>query len=193
MTTNNLDRKVIIFSAPSGSGKSTIVRHLLALGLPLEFSVSATSRPPRGQERDGREYHFLTPDEFQRRVDAGDFLEWEEVYPGCRYGTLHSELERVWARGHAVLFDVDVIGGLNIKRLFGPRALAIFVQAPSLDALRQRLVARGTDAPDKIETRLAKAATEMTYRDRFDLVLVNDRLPDALAEAERAVRAFLNA
>ena len=192
MTTNNLDRKVIIFSAPSGSGKSTIVRHLLALGLPLEFSVSATSRPPRGQERDGREYHFLTPDEFQRRVDAGDFLEWEEVYPGCRYGTLHSELERVWARGHAVLFDVDVIGGLNIKRLFGPRALAIFVQAPSLDALRQRLVARGTDAPDKIETRLAKAATEMTYRDRFDLVLVNDRLPDALAGAERAVRAFLN-
>lgn len=193
MTTNNLDRKVIIFSAPSGSGKSTIVRHLLALGLPLEFSVSATSRPPRGQERDGREYHFLTPDEFQRRVDAGDFLEWEEVYPGCRYGTLHSELERVWARGHAVLFDVDVIGGLNIKRLFGPRALAIFVQAPSLDALRQRLVARGTDAPDKIETRLAKAATEMTYRDRFDLVLVNDRLADALAGAERAVRAFLNA
>lgn len=193
MTTNNLDRKVIIFSAPSGSGKSTIVRHLLALGLPLEFSVSATSRPPRGQERDGREYHFLTPDEFQRRVDAGDFLEWEEVYPGCRYGTLHSELERVWARGHAVLFDVDVIGGLNIKRLFGPRALAIFVQAPSLDALRQRLVARGTDAPDKIETRLAKAATEMTYRDRFDLVLVNDRLADALADAERAVRAFLNA
>lgn len=193
MTTNNLDRKVIIFSAPSGSGKSTIVRHLLALGLPLEFSVSATSRPPRGQERDGREYHFLTPDEFQRRVDAGDFLEWEEVYPGCRYGTLHSELERVWARGHAVLFDVDVIGGLNIKRLFGPRALAIFVQAPSLDALRQRLVARGTDVPDKIETRLAKAATEMTYRDRFDLVLVNDRLADALADAERAVRAFLNA
>ncbi len=184
-------RKVVIFSAPSGSGKSTIVSHLLGLGLGLEFSISATSRAPRGQERDGREYYFFTAEEFRRRVDAGEFLEWEEVYEGCYYGTLKSELERIWAKGHTVVFDVDVAGGVNIKRMFGERALAVFVQAPSVEELRRRLEGRGTDSPERIEQRLAKAEYEMTFRDRFDAVVVNDRLDEALADAERKVRAFL--
>ena len=185
------DKKVIIFSAPSGSGKSTIVSHLLGLGLGLEFSVSATSRAPRGQEQDGREYYFFSPEEFKRRIDAGEFLEWEEVYAGCYYGTLRSELERIWAKGHTVVFDVDVVGGTNIKRIFGERALAVFVQAPSVEELRRRLEGRGTDAPEKIEQRLAKAEYEMTFRDRFDVVVVNDDLRTALADAEREVRTFL--
>ena len=185
------DKKVIIFSAPSGSGKSTIVNHLLGLGLGLEFSVSATSRAPRGQEQDGREYYFFSPEEFKRRIDAGEFLEWEEVYAGCYYGTLRSELERIWAKGHTVVFDVDVVGGTNIKRIFGERALAVFVQAPSVEELRRRLEGRGTDAPEKIEQRLAKAEYEMTFRDRFDVVVVNDDLRTALADAEREVRTFL--
>ena len=184
-------KKVIIFSAPSGSGKSTIVNHLLGLGLGLEFSVSATSRAPRGQEQDGREYYFFSPEEFKRRIDAGEFLEWEEVYAGCYYGTLRSELERIWAKGHTVVFDVDVVGGTNIKRIFGERALAVFVQAPSVEELRRRLEGRGTDAPEKIEQRLAKAEYEMTFRDRFDVVVVNDDLRTALADAEREVRTFL--
>ena len=186
-------RKVVIFSAPSGSGKSTIVSHLLGLGLGLEFSIAATSRAPRGQERDGREYYFFTAEEFRRRVDAGEFLEWEEVYEGCYYGTLKSELERIWAKGHTVVFDVDVAGGVNIKRMFGERALAVFVQAPSVEELRRRLEGRGTDSPERIEQRLAKAEYEMTFRDRFDAVVVNDRLDEALADAERKVRAFLEA
>ena len=185
------DKKVVIFSAPSGSGKSTIVNHLLGLGLGLEFSVSATSRAPRGQEQDGREYYFFSPEEFKRRIDAGEFLEWEEVYAGCYYGTLRSELERIWAKGHTVVFDVDVVGGTNIKRIFGKRALAVFVQAPSVEELRRRLEGRGTDAPEKIEQRLAKAEYEMTFRDRFDVVVVNDDLRTALADAEREVRTFL--
>ena len=184
-------KKVIIFSAPSGSGKSTIVSHLLGLGLGLEFSVSATSRAPRGQEQDGKEYYFFSPEEFKRRIDAGEFLEWEEVYAGCYYGTLRSELERIWAKGHTVVFDVDVVGGTNIKRIFGEQALAVFVQAPSVEELRRRLEGRGTDAPEKIEQRLAKAEYEMTFRDRFDVVVVNDDLRTALADAEREVRTFL--
>ena len=184
---------VVIFSAPSGSGKSPSVSPQLGLGLGLEFSISATSRAPRGQERDGREYYFFTAEEFRRRVDAGEFLEWEEVYEGCYYGTLKSELERIWAKGHTVVFDVDVAGGVNIKRMFGERALAVFVQAPSVEELRRRLEGRGTDSPERIEQRLAKAEYEMTFRDRFDAVVVNDRLDEALADAERKVRAFLEA
>ena len=183
--------KVIIFSAPSGSGKSTIVNHLLSLDLGLEFSISATSRAPRGQEQHGREYYFFSAEEFKKRIDAGEFLEWEEVYPGCYYGTLKSELERIWAKGHTVVFDVDVVGGVNIKKIFGSDALSVFVQAPSVEVLRRRLESRGTDSPEKIEQRVAKADYEMTFSDKFDVVVVNDDLQAAFADAEQKVRAFL--
>ena len=184
-------KDVIIFSAPSGSGKSTIVNYLLSLDLGLEFSISATCRAPRGEEQHGKEYYFFSTDEFRQRIGKDDFLEWEEVYPGCYYGTLKSELERIWKAGHAVVFDVDVVGGVNIKKLFGDQALSIFVKAPSVEVLRQRLVGRGTDSMEKIEQRVAKAEYEMTFADKFDVVIVNDDLETALAEAEKAVRDFL--
>ncbi len=184
-------KKVIIFSAPSGSGKSTIVNYLLSRGLGLEFSISATCRSPRGEERHGKEYYFFSTDEFRQKIDKDDFLEWEQVYPGCYYGTLKSELERIWAKGHTVVFDVDVVGGVNIKKIFGERALSIFVQAPSVEVLRQRLESRGTDSAEKIEERVAKAEYEMTFTDKFDIVVVNDKLESALEQAEKAVRDFL--
>ena len=183
--------KVIIFSAPSGSGKSTVVNYLLSKDLGLEFSVSATSRAPRGEEKHGKEYYFFSADEFKKRIEAGNFLEWEEVYPGCFYGTLKSEVERIWKAGHTVVFDVDVVGGVNIKKIFGDQALSVFIKAPSVDTLRQRLIGRGTDSMEKIEQRVAKAEYEMTFADKFDVVIVNDNLDTALAEAERAVRDFL--
>ena len=183
--------KVIIFSAPSGSGKSTIVNYLLAKDLGLEFSVSATCRAPRGEEKHGKEYYFFPTDEFKKRIEAKDFLEWEEVYPGCFYGTLKSELERIWKAGHAVVFDVDVVGGVNIKKIFGDQALSVFIKAPSVEVLRQRLIGRGTDSMEKIEQRVAKAEYEMTFADKFDVVIVNDNLDTALVEAEEAVRDFL--
>lgn len=183
--------KVIIFSAPSGSGKSTIVNYLLGRMPELEFSVSATSRAPRGTEMHGKEYYFFSAPEFEKRIKAGEFLEWEEVYKGCFYGTLKSELERIWAKGHVVVFDVDVVGGVNIKAKFGEQALSVFVQAPSVDILRQRLIGRATDSVEKIEQRVAKAEHEMTYADKFDVVVVNDNLEDAYTEAERKVRDFL--
>lgn len=183
--------KVIIFSAPSGSGKSTIVNHLLTKGLGLEFSVSATCRAPRGQEQDGREYYFFTAEEFKKRIASGEFLEYEEVYPGCFYGTLKSEVERIWAEGHTVVFDVDVVGGLNIKEKFGKDALAVFIQPPSVAALRERLTGRATDSAEKIEERVAKAEYELTFASGFDTVVVNDKLEDALREAEQKVRCFL--
>lgn len=184
--------KVIIFSAPSGAGKSTIVNYLLGQNLGLEFSVSATCRAPRGKEVHGKEYYFFTVEEFKKRMASDEFLEYEEVYPGCYYGTLQSEVERIWAEGHTVLFDVDVVGGTNIKKKFGDHALAIFIQPPSVDVLRQRLLGRGTDALEKIEQRVAKAEYEMTFANQFDVIIVNDRLNDALKEAEEKVRAFLN-
>lgn len=183
--------KVIIFSAPSGAGKSTIVNHLLKKNLGLEFSVSATCRAPRGQERHGKEYYFFTREEFKKRMDAGEFLECEEVYPGCFYGTLKSEVERIWAEGHTVLFDVDVVGGLNIKRKFGEEALAVFIQPPSVAVLRERLIGRATDSAEKIEERVAKAEYEMIFAEKFDTIIVNDCLEDALREAERKVMNFL--
>ncbi len=184
--------KVIIFSAPSGAGKSTIVNHLLNEDLGLEFSISATSRAPRGKEKHGKEYYFFSQEEFQKRIDAGEFLEWEEVYPGCFYGTLKCELERIWAKGHTVVFDVDVVGGLNIKKTFGKDALSVFIEAPSIEELRRRLVGRATDDPEKIEQRVAKAEYEMGFAGQFDTIVVNDDLNTALADAERKVRAFLN-
>ena len=186
-----MKKRVVIFSAPSGSGKSTIVNYLLAKDLGLEFSVSATCRAPRGEERHGKEYYFFTADEFKQRIEKDDFLEWEEVYPGCFYGTLKSELERIWKAGHAVVFDVDVVGGVNIKKIFGDQALSVFIKAPSVEVLRQRLIGRGTDSMEKIEQRVAKAEYEMTFADKFDVVIVNDNLDTALAEAEKAVRDFL--
>lgn len=183
--------KVIIFSAPSGAGKSTIVSHLLEKDLGLEFSVSATCRAPRGKEVHGREYYFFSREEFQKRIDAGEFLEWEEVYPGCFYGTLKCELERIWAEGHTVVFDVDVVGGMNIKKIFGKDALSVFIQAPSIAELRCRLVGRATDDPEKIEQRVAKAEYEMGFADQFDTIVVNDNLKAALADAEQKVMAFL--
>ena len=184
--------KVLIFSAPSGSGKSTVVNHLLGLHPEIEFSVSATSRAPRGQEKDGVEYYFLETDEFRRRIAADEFVEYEEVYPGRFYGTLKSEVERIWAKGHVIIFDVDVKGGVNLKKYFGDNALPVFIQAPSVEELRRRLVLRGTDSEEDIEKRVAKAAEEMTYADKFDYVLVNDDLQTALKEAETVVDKFLD-
>lgn len=185
--------KVLIFSAPSGAGKSTIVNHLLGIFPQLEFSVSATSRAPRGSEVDGREYYFLSPDEFARKVERGEFIEWEEVYSGSCYGTLRSELDRIWSKGHVVVFDIDVKGGLNVKKLLGDKALTIFIMPPSTEELRRRLESRGTDSVEAIEKRLAKAQEEITYAEHYDKVIVNDRLEEACKEAEEVVSRFLEA
>ena len=188
-----MDNKVLIFSAPSGSGKSTIVNHILSLYPDsMEFSVSATSRPPRGEEKHGREYYFLSPDEFRKAVKEDKFVEFEEVYEGRFYGTLKSECERIWAAGHVIIFDVDVKGGVNLKKYFGDKALSIFIKAPSVEVLRERLVKRGTDSPEAIEERVAKAEEEMTYAPKFDYVLVNDDLSTAYAESEKVVEDFLD-
>ena len=186
-----MSHKVIIFSAPSGSGKSTIVSHILKLHPEMEFSVSATSRAPRGQERNGIEYHFFTADEFRKMIAEDKFVEYEEVYAGSFYGTLKSEVQRIWDKGHVIIFDVDVKGGVNLKKYFGDKALSVFIQAPSVEELRKRLVARGTDSAEAIAKRVAKASEEMTYADKFDYVLVNDDLQKAYAEAEKVVDDFL--
>lgn len=186
-----MSNKVIIFSAPSGSGKSTIVSHILKLHPEMEFSVSATSRAPRGQERNGIEYHFFTADEFRKMIAEDKFVESEEVYAGSFYGTLKSEVQRIWDKGHVIIFDVDVKGGVNLKKYFGDKALSVFIQAPSVEELRKRLVARGTDSAEAIAKRVAKASEEMTYADKFDYILVNDDLQKAYAEAEKVVDDFL--
>ena len=183
--------KVLIFSAPSGSGKSTIVNHLLSLHPEIEFSVSATSRPPRGTEQDGVEYLFYTADSFRALVAQDKFVEYEEVYPDRFYGTLKSEVNRIWAKGHVIVFDVDVKGGVSLKKYFGESALSVFIQAPSVEELRKRLIARATDTPEAIETRVAKAAEEMTYAPQFDTVLINDDLQTAYLQAEQLVNQFL--
>ena len=183
--------KVIIFSAPSGSGKTTIVRQLLKRYPQVEFSVSATSRAPRGTERDGMDYYFLTPEEFRQAVSENRFVEWEEVYQGTCYGTLRSELERIWQKGHVIAFDVDVIGGINLKRLFGDDACSVFVMPPSIGELRRRLESRGTDAPEVIDRRVDKAEFELTKAPEFDHVVVNDRLEDAVAEVCALVDDFI--
>ena len=184
--------KVLIFSAPSGSGKSTIVNHILGLHPEIEFSVSATSRPPRGEEKDGVEYFFYSADIFRLLVRDDKFVEYEEVYPDRFYGTLKAEVNRIWARGHVIIFDVDVKGGVNLKKYFGDQALSVFIQAPSVEVLRERLVNRGTDSAEDIEKRVAKAAEEMTYAPKFDKVLINDDLATAFAEAEEMVNTFLS-
>ncbi|MDD6252578.1 MAG: guanylate kinase [Candidatus Cryptobacteroides sp.] len=186
-----MNNKVIIFSAPSGSGKSTIVNHILSRHPEMEFSVSATSRQPRGSERDGVEYHFFTADEFRHLIAEDKFVEYEEVYPGSFYGTLKSEVQKIWDRGNVIIFDVDVKGGVNLKKYFGDKALSVFIQAPSVEELRRRLTARGTDSEEAIEKRVSKASEEMTYADKFDYVLVNDDLDTAFREADSLVDSFL--
>ena len=179
-----MKRKVIIFSAPSGSGKSTVIAHLMSKCPEVELSISATSRAPRGAEQDGVEYYFLTNEEFEKRIAAGEFVEYEQVYKGVYYGTLRSELERIWAKGHIIAFDVDVKGGVHLKQIFGDDALSVFIKAPSVEVLRERLVRRGTDSPEAIEERVAKANAELEFEPQFDYVLVNDDLATCLAEAE---------
>lgn len=183
--------KLLIFSAPSGSGKTTIVRNLLQKMSNLEFSVSACSRDKRECEAHGYDYYFLSPDEFKAKIDADEFVEWEEVYPGSYYGTLKSELERIWAKGHHVVFDVDVKGGVNLKKQFGNDALAVFIKPPSLEALRLRLEKRNTETPENLEKRMGKATEEMTYDKQFDIIIVNDKLNEAITETERFVRDFI--
>lgn len=183
--------KLLIFSAPSGAGKSTIVQHLMKLNLGLEFSISATSREPREGEQDGREYYFISPGKFRDLIKKDAFIEWEEVYPEQFYGTLYSEVEKIWAQGKHAIFDIDVAGGLNLKAKYGERACAIFIQAPSPEVLEQRLRSRGTDDEASLQKRLGKARYEMTHAGQFDHILVNDTLEDALAEAERIVQEFL--
>ncbi|MBR5654757.1 MAG: guanylate kinase [Prevotella sp.] len=186
--------KLIIVSAPSGSGKSTIINWLMQHEeLKLAFSISCTSRPPRGNERDGVEYFFLTVEEFKERIERGEFLEYEEVYEGRFYGTLKSQVERQLADGQNVVFDVDVKGGCSLKNYFGDRALAIFIQPPSVEELRRRLEKRGTDSPEVINDRVEKAGYELTFAPRFDRVLVNDDLDTALAEALQMVTEFIEA
>lgn len=184
-------RKSTDFLRPSGSGKSTIIGRLLERFPQLEFSISATSRAPRGTEADGREYYFLSNDDFKARAAAGEFVEWEEVYAGTCYGTLRSELKRIWDKGHVIVFDVDVKGGVNLKRIFGAQALSVFVMPPSVDELQRRLEGRGTDSPETIARRVAKAEQELAFAPQFDRVVVNDCLATAVAEAERITEAFI--
>ena len=183
--------KLIIFSAPSGSGKSTIINYLLTQNLNLSFSISATSRAPRGTEQNRVEYFFLTPEEFKQRIANNEFLEYEEVYKDRFYGTLKAQVEKQLAAGQNVIFDVDVVGGCNIKKFYGDRALSVFIQPPSLEELRKRLTGRGTDAPEVIESRLAKATFELSYAEKFDVVIVNDNLEKAQAEALKTIRDFI--
>lgn len=183
--------KLLIFSAPSGSGKTTIVRRLLEQFSNLEFSISATSRAPRGIEQNGVDYYFLSAEEFAEAVAADKFVEWEEVYKGTCYGTLRSEMERIWSKGNVIVFDVDVMGGIRLKEIFGEKALSIFVMPPSIEELRKRLEGRGTDAPEVIEKRIAKASFELTKAPQFDRQIVNDNLEVAVAECVEAIKNFI--
>ena len=183
--------KLVIFSAPSGSGKTTIVRELLKRFDCFEFSISATSRQPRGQEQDGVDYYFLSNDEFRSRVERDEFVEWEEVYAGTCYGTLKSEMERIWSKGNVIVFDVDVIGGINLKRLFGDDACSIFIMPPSVEELERRLRGRGTDSEEVIQKRIAKAEFELSKSLDFDFTVVNDILEDAVKETSSIIENFL--
>lgn len=183
--------KLVIFSAPSGSGKTTIVKELLKRFDCFEFSISATSRQPRGQEQNGIDYHFMTNEEFKSRVERGEFVEWEEVYAGTCYGTLKSEMERIWAKGNVIIFDVDVMGGINLKCLFGEDACSVFIMPPSVEELERRLRGRGTDAEEVIMKRIAKAEFELSKASEFDYTVVNDVLEDAVEQTVAIISQFL--
>ena len=183
--------KLVILSAPSGAGKSTIVNQLLHTFPQLEFSISATSRAPRGKERHGVEYYFLSAEEFSRAVEQNEFVEWEEVYAGTCYGTLRSEVERIWDKGHVIVFDVDVKGGIRLKQIFREKALSIFIMPPSIEELRRRLEGRGTDTPEAIERRVQKAETEISFCRKFDHIVINNRLEDAVEETTSLIRNFI--
>lgn len=183
--------KLVVFSAPSGSGKTTLVHHLLQQGLPIGFSISATSRPPRGKEKDGVDYFFMSENSFREKIAEDAFLEYEEVYEGTFYGTLRSEVDRLWKTGKTVLFDIDVVGGLNVKRQYPDQCLALFIQPPSLSELEKRLRRRGTDNEKKIKERLAKATKELNLANQFDKVIVNDDLETAKEEVGKEVHVFL--
>lgn len=187
-----MSAKLIIFSAPSGAGKSTIVQYLLTRNLGLEFSVSATSRAPRGAEIHGEHYYFLSADEFRKRIENEEFIEYEEVYTDLFYGTLRSEIDRINSKGNAIIFDVDVVGGLNLKKQFGDQALALFIAPPSIDELLKRLNNRGTDTPEMIAQRIAKAEHELSFAPQFDTIIVNDNLQTAQQDAENIIRDFLD-
>ena len=183
--------KVIIFSAPSGSGKTTIVHELLKRYPQFEFSISATSRSPRGTEKDGVDYYFLTEEEFLRRIEADAFVEWEAVYAGTHYGTLRSEVDRIWSKGNVIIFDVDVVGGVNLKRIFGDKACSVFIMPPSIEELERRLIGRGTDAAEVIAKRVAKAGQEIERAPEFDHVVVNDDLQRAIADTCAIIDNFI--
>jgi len=183
--------KLIIFSAPSGAGKSTIVHHILECGFNMEFSVSATSRTPRANEVNGIDYYFLTTEEFRAKIRKNEFLEYEEVYPDFFYGTLRSEVERITGEGKNVIFDIDVLGGINIKKQYDEQALALYIAPPSIEVLHQRLINRGTDTPEMIAKRIGKAEFELSFAPQFDKVVVNDNLETAKKEAEQLIRVFL--
>jgi len=185
--------KLIVFSAPSGSGKTTIVRHLLEqTGLPLAFSISATTRAPRGREKEGEDYYFLSPEAFRSKIEKGEFLEYEEVYPGLFYGTLASEVKRLWNENKAVLFDIDVMGGISIKKSFPSETLTVFVQPPSIKTLEDRLRSRNTDTEETLLIRLSKAQQELDQAQAFDEIVINDDLSTALSQTEELVRSFLS-
>ena len=184
--------KAFIFSAPSGSGKTTIVKHLLKTNNNLEFSISACTRDKRGRnEKNGQDYYFLTTEEFKQKIDNDEFIEWEEVYPGNFYGTLKSEIERIWQSGKSVIFDVDVKGGLSLKNYFKDQALAVFVKVPSLEVLNERLSSRASETPESLSQRLYKARFELEFEDKFDLTILNNKLETSLSEAQQAVDDFL--
>lgn len=187
-----MEGKVVIFSAPSGSGKTTIVKHLLATNPKFGFSISACTRDKRGRsEEHGKDYYFLTPDDFKARIDKDEFVEWQEVYAGAFYGTLKSEIDKLWSEGKVVLFDVDVKGGVNLKKYFGDNALGIFVKPPSLEILKERLTGRGTENEDSLSRRLFKAEFELSFENKFDTVLVNDNLEESFAKAENLIEEFI--
>lgn len=184
--------RLIIFSAPSGSGKSSIVNFLLQQNLEIQFSISATSRAPRGNEKHGQEYYFLSPDQFRDKIAKNEFIEYEEVYSDCYYGTLRSEIDRIGSEQKHIVFDVDVFGGLNIKKQYGDRALLIFIAPPSIEDLRCRLIKRGTDSPEMIDLRISKAEYEMSFATHFDVTIVNDNLEIACEQALNLVRNFIS-